>query len=163
MATLQNKSIDDIEKLYKQIVCNNNDEWYEDDINEIIEEANNETEYRNELIKGIQGWITTAYNYNGDINDYDQICSFMTSLITKSSYKTHYQEMLKRYNDEFDNEIESYDALAKEFYNEHNEVEQQRQIRYNEFLEQEQQKETESQRPIVDEIMEDLERTPPIG
>ncbi len=158
--TLQNKSIDDIEKLYKQIVCNNNDEWYEDDINEIIEEANNETEYRNELIKGIQGWITTAYNYKGDINDYDQICSFMTSLITNSSHKTHYQEMLKRYNDEFDNEIESYETLAEQEYNEHNEVEQQRQIRYNEYLEREHQKELESQRPIVDEIMQDLERTP---
>ncbi|KAK8889413.1 hypothetical protein M9Y10_034159 [Tritrichomonas musculus] len=161
MATLQNKPIDDIEKLYKLVVCENDDDWYEEAINDVIYRTNNETEYRNELIRAIHYWSTTYYRYKGDVNDYNSIESFMNARFNiQSSKKQTDEDINQRLNDEFDNEIESYDALAKEFYNEHNEVEQQRQIRYNEYLEREQQKELEQQRPIVNEIMEELERTP---
>ena len=164
MTNIQNKSTDDIEKLFKLVVCHNSDEWFEDFINEIIDCTNNKTEYKNQLIKDIQDSVQRFYNkynhFNGDINDYNAIESYVNDYNMRESQERHYRRMLKQYNDEVDNEIESYDALAEEVYNEHNEVEQQRQINFNEYLEREQQKELDSQRPIVNEIMEDLERTP---
>ena len=160
MTNIQNKSIEDIEYLYKLVVCENEDDWYEEAINDVIDRTKDETEYRNELIRAIQYWSTAYYRYQGDVNDYNSIESFMNARFHISSKKQTEEEINQRLNDEFDNEIESYDALANEVYNEHNEVEQQRQIRYDEYLEREQQKELDSQRPIVNEIMEELERTP---
>ena len=50
---LQNKPINEIEKLYKLVLCHNDESTFEEYTNEIIEETNDETEYKNQLIEEI--------------------------------------------------------------------------------------------------------------